>query len=195
MRAGGTASNRRRESHCATLWAPEFGGGRERAVQPPAGEPLSQEGSCSAEEEAGRSRGHRDAPQARGSDPWSNSMRGRRERGPPLSRWPKSGGGENRVAVGVSAAAGGIGNGGQGELRAQPPSPHGSGFCLGCACGALCTARCPGAQGELRRMRSVCLQRAKVRQLTRPCPLFGTPVLQQGAHHDRQRDTGQGPSG
>ena len=49
-----------------------------------------------------------DAPRARGSTLRGDFTRGR---GPPLSRLPKGGEGENQVTVGASAAAGGIGNG------------------------------------------------------------------------------------
>ena len=165
------------------LRAQEFGRGRVRADQPLAGEPPSPEVGYYTKEGGVGAESNGNAPGARGGDPRGSSLRETQERGQLLSRQPGSGRGENEIAMGESAAAGKIRGGGQEELRAQPPSLRGSGFCLRCACGALC------------RGRSVCLRRAEMQQLARPCPLFGAPVLRQGANQDGQRDTGQGPSG
>ena len=77
----------------------------------------------------------RDTPRASGRNRRGNFTQGR---GLPSSRPPTGGKERSQVAAGVSAAAGEVADGRQGELRAQPPDPPGNGFCLRYACGALC---------------------------------------------------------
>ena len=115
--------------------AMESGRGREQA-NPPLMEGPPREGDGGSAEEAARrvgaQRGH---TPGQGKRPGGDFTRGG---GPPSSRLPTDGRERSQVATGVGAAAGGVGEGRRGELRAQPPDPLGDGSCWRYACGALC---------------------------------------------------------